>query len=50
MKFFIIIWVYTLIAYFCFVLIDLINDYKNRNVCIMVFMRIVYIMVFYADC
>ena len=34
--------------HFCFVLIDLINDYKI--VCIMVFMRIFCIMVFYVHC
>ena len=33
------------IIHFCFVLIDLINDYRNvysrNNVCVMIFMRIV---------
>ena len=38
-----------MIIYFCFAIIDLINNYKNvysRNVCIIVFIRIVCIMVF----
>ena len=47
-----------MIIYFCFVLIDLVNDYKNiysRSVCMMVFMRIIsmksgYKMVFYVHC
>ena len=40
--------IHAVIICFCFVLIDLVNDYKI--VCIMVFMKIVCIMVFHMNC